>query len=91
MDLMIGKGEDYAGEDVLANFKRMSALCASLGVDPGRSAWDCAMFLSLLKIDRLCNLKRKRADPKNESVQDSYCDLMNYLDLSLACFTEEGK
>ncbi len=89
MALMTGKSEDYAGEDTLANFKRMHIISGQLGINPSRSAFDCAMFLVMLKIDRLMNLKRKGADPKNESVKDTILDLLNYIDLAFACESEK--
>ena len=90
MKLMGGKSDDYASqEDTLSNFKRMFVLCETLGVNPGRSPFDCAIFLLLLKIDRLCNLRRKGAKPKNESVKDTILDAHNYLDLSEALMSEE--
>lgn len=85
MNLMRGKGQDYADEDALANFKRMQQMCAILGVDVRRSAEDCAMFLVLLKTDRFCNLRNKGKTPANESLRDTVIDWHNYLDLALAC------
>jgi len=87
--LLMDKSQDYAGEDVLANFKRMNILCKQLSIRPARSPADCALFLALLKFDRLCNLKNKGTAPKNEAVKDSYIDLLNYLDLAHACELED--
>lgn len=83
--LMLGKAEDYANTDVLANFKRMSIICETLNINPGKSPTDCAMFLMLLKIDRWCNLRNKGTEPQNESVKDTINDLHNYIDLAYAC------
>lgn len=83
--LMLGKAEDYANTDVLANFKRMSDLCGILQINPGKTPTDCALFLMLLKVDRWCNLRSKSVSPKNESVQDTILDLHNYIDLAYAC------
>jgi len=88
--LMARKASDYANEDALANFKRMSLMCDVLGVQPSNSAADCALFLALLKIDRWCNLRRKGTLPENESVLDTIQDLHNYIDLAYACQKEEG-
>lgn len=85
IELMFKKGDDYATEDILSNFKRMSELCVTLGVCPQRSPTDCALFLLLLKLDRWCNLLRKGIEPKNESIQDTILDLHNYTDLAYAC------
>lgn len=88
MGLMASKGQDYANEDILANFKRMSILCDTIGINPARSPVDCALFLTLLKLDRWCNLRAKGATPKNESVKDTVADLHNYVDLALGCDSE---
>lgn len=82
LGLMVGKSEDYATEDVLANFKRMNQLCRLLDIDVRRSAYECALFLQLLKMDRKCNLKGR--NPKNESVLDTVYDEHNYIDLGEA-------
>lgn len=89
MELMFKKGDDYATEDELSNFKRMHTLCQVLDIDPRRSPEDCAAFLVMLKIDRIHNLKRKGVSPKNESVQDTLIDAHNYLDLAYACSLDE--
>jgi len=92
MKLMGGKSDDYASqEDTLSNFKRMNVLCKTLDVDPRRSAFDCAMFLELLKTDRICNLHKKGTTPKNESVRDTVMDKHNYLDIAYALLEEEAK
>lgn len=83
--LMEGKSHDYSGEDTLANFKRMWEISELLDIDPRRSPTDCALFLLVLKIDRWQNLRRKGAQPKNESVLDTVYDLHNYVDLMYAC------
>lgn len=88
MNLMRGKGQDYADEDALSNFKRMRALCFILDINPRQSAGDCAMFLVMLKIDRLMNLRRQDKEPANESVRDTVLDLHNYVDLALACWED---
>jgi len=88
MDLLISKRHDYANEDILSNFKRVSILCGQLGIDVS-TPFGANMFLVVLKLDRLMNLYRKKAKPENESVEDTYCDFHNYLDLALANYTEE--
>lgn len=84
--LLLNKGADYAGEDVLANFKRVNNLCKLLNIDPRGSSGDCARFLMMLKIDRWCNLIGKT--PKNEAIEDTIRDLHNYIDLAYACDVE---
>ncbi len=83
--LMGGKRQDYATEDVLSNFKRMSEVCRLLDIDPRRSPADNARYLMMLKVDRWCNLARKGTPPVNESVRDTIHDLHNYIDLAYAC------
>ena len=61
--LLLGKSHDYATDDVLSNFKRMSQLCNLLNINPARSAGDCGRFLMLLKIDRWCNLMNSGKTP----------------------------
>lgn len=89
--LLLNKSKDYANEDVLANFKRMSYLAGTLGIYPHVSPADCALFLALLKVDRWTNLRRKGASPKNESVKDTVMDLLNYVELAYCCDVEITK
>lgn len=88
--LLFRKGEDYAGVDTLANFKRMSALCTLLNIDPRRSSVDCALFLMMLKVDRWCNLLAKNAEPRNESIKDTVLDLLNYVELAYLCSLDQS-
>lgn len=87
--LLIQKNKDYATEDFLSNFKRMFELCKILNINTSNSPADCALFLTMLKIDRICNLKRKRVSPENESVKDTVVDLHNYVDLLYGCLVEK--
>lgn len=89
--LCTAKGNDYADPnmDTLANFKRMYVLCSTLGIDVKRSSADCAMFLTVLKIDRWCNLRNRGVKPQNESVVDTIEDLHNYIDLGYASELEQ--
>lgn len=82
LQLLLGKSQDYATDDVLSNFKRMNKLANTLDIDPRRSPLDCAMFLLVLKVDRWNNLKNKESIV-NESIRDTVCDLHNYVDLAL--------
>ena len=80
------KGMDYASaEDTLANFKQQRAVCAALDIDPRRSAGDAALCLLVVKLIRLQNLRRSGAPPQNESIDDTYKDFHNYLDLCHSC------
>ena len=87
-DLLLKKGQDYATEDVLSNFKRMNKLCELLNINCARSPADCARFLMMLKVDRWCNLVGSDKKPQNESVKDTVMDLHNYIDLAYACEVE---
>ena len=76
------KGEDYANEDVLSNFK-------SAGANIGISAELQCLSLIATKVARLGNLLSGKK-PNNESVADSILDLSNYTDL-LYCLVNEKK
>ena len=90
MSMLIDKGRDYANEDILSNFKRMSRLTEILGITPSSSSTDCALFLALLKLDRWCNLRRQKVSPTNESLKDTIQDLHNYIDLAYCCSFDDG-
>ena len=89
IDLIKSKGHDYSGVDVLKNFKQMNELINLLEIDMTRIE-GVHMFYVLLKIQRICNLIFSNKDAKNESLQDSLIDLLNYTDL-LNCTLEEIK
>lgn len=74
------KGEDYANEDVLSNFKTAGANC-------GISAELQCLSLIATKVARLGNLLTGKT-PNNESISDSILDLSNYTDL-LYCLVNE--
>lgn len=76
------KGEDYANEDVLSNFKTAGANC-------GISAELQCLSLIATKVARLGNLLSGKT-PNNESISDSILDLSNYTDL-LYCLVNEGE
>ena len=89
--LSVGKSKDYATEDILSNFKRMSLVCKTLDIDVRRSPADCARFLLLLKLDRWCNLAKKEGEsPVNEAVSDTVMDFLNYVNLAYACEVDES-
>lgn len=87
-DIMVSKGEDYATEDVLSNFKRMSAAAAALNLDV-RTPYGYALFLSLLKIDRINNLLINSKTPNNEGIDDSFFDGINYEILAYLCYKDK--
>ena len=68
--IMLGKGDDYANEDRLSNFKLAGNIC---GVTPELNC----LNLIATKVARLGVLLQGK-EPKNESVQDSILDLSNY-------------
>ena len=77
------KGEDYANEDVLSNFK-------TAGANIGVSAEQQCLSLIATKVARLGNLLSGKT-PNNESVSDSILDLSNYTDLLYCLVNEENK
>lgn len=86
--LMKTKSHDYADADVLSNFKRVAKICEIWDVDV-RTPAGCAEYLAILKLDRHFNLKAQGKDPANESVQDTFLDLQNYIDLLHAILHEQ--
>jgi hypothetical protein len=91
LDIMYSKQDDYADEDGLSNFKRMGKAIEALSVNEMPPELAYCMTLILLKIDRAINLIRRGATPKNESLDDTFLDLMNYLDLFKALFIERSE
>lgn len=88
IELMKSKGHDYAGIDILKNFKQMHAMCELLGIDLSKIE-GVHMFYILLKIQRLCNLLFSNKQAKNESINDTLIDLRNYVDLLNCTLTEK--
>lgn len=76
--LLRSKGEDYAGEDVHANFKRIHAVCALYDIQPGERQEDVYLFLIILKLDRLIHNIHKPGAPNHESIGDTILDQTNY-------------
>jgi hypothetical protein len=76
------KANDYATEDVLSAFK-LIALVAKLSIDK------VLLVLCLVKIIRLAELTDGDKTVKNEPVNDSFKDLVNYLNLWYACRYEK--
>lgn len=87
IEILKSKGYDYAGIDILKNFKEMNQMLILLNVDVTKIE-GTHMFYILLKIQRLCNLLFSNKVAKNESIQDTLIDLRNYVDL-LNCALEE--
>lgn len=86
------KTHDYATEDVLSNFKRVSEIIKILGVDPTTPHGMACVYI-ILKMDRFCNLTFRKSNdlPKNEAVEDTLDDWKNYLDLLEANWLEYRK
>ena len=82
------KGHDYATDDILSNFKRMSRVMEIWNVDT-TSCYGVALFYACLKVDRLCNLIFSDKEPANESIRDTIDDLKNYIDLMEECMIDE--
>ena len=80
---LANKGHDYATEDVLSNFKRLSKAATILGITLDTPI-GYALFMILMKLDRVSNLTSKGKKPKNESVKDSFGDLLGYSLLAMA-------
>lgn len=81
-DILAEKGDDYANEDRLSNFKTSGAIC-------GMSAAKHCLGQIATKVARLGNLLDGKS-PKNEPVIDSIRDLANYTFL-LGMIVEEEK
>ena len=75
LQIRINKGQDYATDDILSNFKRMAKLMDILSVDITKPT-GTALYNIVHKIDRLCNiLNRKNGEVKNESIKDTILDM----------------
>ena len=74
-DILCKKGYDYAGEDILSNFR-----LAGMIVNQASSNPDAVNCLNLVgtKVARLGQLLSSDKEAYNESVQDSVIDLCNY-------------
>lgn len=70
-DIMLRKGDDYANEDRLSNFKLA-------GTISGLNAELNCLSLIATKVARLGVLLNTTGEPNNESVEDSLIDLANY-------------
>ena len=70
-DTLIKKGNDYANEDRLSNFKKAGSIC---GLKPELNC----LSLIATKVARLGVLLNSENSPNNESIRDSILDLANY-------------
>src|SRR5690606_653200 len=71
------KGEDYAGEDVLSNFKNLADACKALQIDITTPV-GVSLFFQVHKISRISNLLQSGKIPNNEGIDDSFLDDINY-------------
>ena len=86
--LLESKGNDYATNDVLSNFKQVSSAAKALDInitDPT----NYALFMVVLKIARITNLINNNKTPSNEAVEDSFADGINYFKLALCNYKEK--
>lgn len=84
LEVMMSKGSDYANEDVLSNFKEVSNVVKTLNIDT-RTPEGYAMLMIILKLSRINNIKKSNKTPNNESLLDSYEDMINYTKLAYLC------
>jgi len=68
--ILFKKGNDYANEDRLSNFKDSAKI---IGISPSK----LALSMIAIKTSRLANLIDS-LDIQNESINDSILDLTNY-------------
>jgi hypothetical protein len=89
LSLIKSKSNDYASEDVLSNFKIVSNVIKTIGINPATPE-GYATLMVILKFVRIWNLKTESKDIKNESLLDSYEDAINYLKLAYCCEVENN-
>lgn len=68
---LFSKGDDYANEDRLSNFKMAGAIAG------GDAKTNCLNLIAT-KVARLGVLINSDQEPNNESIADSILDLANY-------------
>lgn len=88
IQVLRSKGEDYAGEDVLSNFKQVSEAAKALNINVDEPT-NYALFMCILKIARLSNLINNNKVPNNEGIEDSFIDLIGYAKLAYCNFKDK--
>ena len=89
VDTLTSKAHDYASNgDVLKNFRTIGSLIRILGINANTDI-GYAFIMLLVKIQRLCNLIFSGITPRNESIDDSFRDLLGYTMLIYAIYTED--
>lgn len=97
MKIRAKKAHDYAkeGADCLSNFKVMADIEVALKKHgysvPIDTEHGVAMWHAFHKMVRLLNLWNDKKEPENESLEDTYDDLANYIDLMKECFIDYKK
>lgn len=93
--IMKSKRYDYAEDaDALANFKRLGQAAKILRI---HKLWETnpalayALFMVIMKVDRIVNLTESGKTPKNEAIQDTWDDGVNYLQLAQAIYIDTKK
>jgi hypothetical protein len=81
-DIMLSKGNDYANEDRLSNFKLAGSIC---GLSPQQNC----LSLIATKVARLGVLLKEKSEPNNESIEDSLVDMANYTLLLIMILKDE--
>lgn len=90
MEILKSKGADYATNDILSNFKRLSGTAKALNLDISTPV-GYSLFMVLLKIDRINNLLTGDKTPNNESVADSFKDGINYFQLAYLNYIDKSE
>jgi hypothetical protein len=80
--IMLSKGNDYANEDRLSNFKLAGSSC---GLTPEQNC----LSLIATKVARLGVLLKEKSEPNNESIEDSLVDMANYTLLLIMILKDE--
>ena len=88
LNITKSKRADYAGEDVLSNFKIVSECSRLLKIDT-TTPTGYALFMVILKLARLGNLLESNKVPNHEGLEDSFKDGINYFKLAKCCWVEE--
>jgi len=83
-ETLLKKGNDYADEDRLSNFKRAGSI---ISISPEQNC----LSLIATKVARLGVLLTGNKNPDNESIRDSILDLANYAILLDALLDEKQR
>lgn len=90
LEILEKKTADYASDvDVLSNFKNIAKAAKALQIDITTPS-GVALFMALLKVARIANLQNGGTEPSNESVRDSYTDLLNYSKFGYLCLFDSS-